>query len=250
MNRISYDTSKRKWNYEPIDGEIQEYDAGAIGKNLAVQAKIKNESSEIYSMLRYLSAHTNDPDIERRAIDGATLSIDQLVIQKAENDHESIFARVANPDKTIEYIISPGPARSIYRCSCPDYENGVSQDSLPIGDPNRPHRGAPYVINGGIMCKHIWAYHFSKMTKTKLASENPASEYLSEMFQKAFIPALANHEALHKIALESKVFAFGCGNVSIAIPITGWPELSEDNKEVLNKITMELTSKSLELVIY
>jgi hypothetical protein len=178
------------------------------------------------------------------------MSIDQLVIQKADNDLESVYARVTNPTKTIEYLISKGPARSIYRCTCPDYNNGLSLDSLPLEDPNRPTRGAPYVTNGGVMCKHIWSFHFSKVLGIKLPMDNPASEFLAEKFQHAFLPALTNHDELYQMALESKVFAFGRGVVSIAIPKEGWPLLNDNNKEVLNNITLQLTSKSLLPEIY
>ena len=166
---VEYDRSKRKWLCVSPDGKLAAFPAGDVGRAAAERLAIQYYSTKVNEYLLHLEATQLKEHSLRRAIAGALiLSFSRIIEPSPEilKIHPNTLAEVDREDSDTNYFITKGDKYSLYRCNCADFYKG--DQSFKIG----PYRydldpmGAPHIQGVGLICKHIWAYHFGSLTGT------------------------------------------------------------------------------------
>jgi hypothetical protein len=164
---VEYDRSKRKWLCISPNGDCAAFDAGKEGKAKAQELAIRYYSEKVAKYLDHLKAtHFNKHSL-RRAKAGALILASQCVIKPSPHMleiHPNTLAEIIKKGSDTKYYISKGDKHFLYRCNCQDFYSG--DESFKMG----PYRydldpmGAPHIQGVGVVCKHIWAYHFGSLT--------------------------------------------------------------------------------------
>ena len=166
---VQYDRSKRKWLCVSPNGDCAAFPAGKEGKASAKELAIKYYSERVGKYLDHLKTTKFNEHSLRRAFAGAFILASQCVIEPSPEMlkiHPHTLAEIIKKDSDTKYYISKGDKYFLYRCNCNDFYK--ADESFKIG----PYRydldpmGAPHIQGVGLICKHIWAYHFGSLTGT------------------------------------------------------------------------------------
>lgn len=254
---IAYNRSTRKWEYTQADGTKQSFPSGQKGKYEAQRALLQDQLPAAIILLDHLYAHgfkqpeqvAQLPNIKQRAHEGALLIVSNALLTPAPHDPPTILARAATPSRTLEYLIQQPANQHLYTCSCPDWHQGLQILQLPPLHPERPIRGAPYIQNIGIMCKHTWGYHLSTVLDKPLHNQNPyATKHATNLL------GILKNNALHNPALpqlleDSAPAAMTRGTLTIALPDQAAKTLKSQPSllKTLNRIIAESTNNTQHL---
>lgn len=223
---VSYNKSKRKWTFEPPKGPIHEFPAGNEGKTKANTLKIRFNSPKVANLLQNLLDKPVNHHLKRRAMDGSMILIDAELLIPADDDPTQVLARAASKHRTVEYIVTNGDY-SLYQCTCADWYKGSQLVTLPALSPDRPNTGAPYLENVGIMCKHVWAYHFHTVSGWVLSIENPNQKELAGKLFNIVKGHMENTPAIDMLN-EGKPMSMSRGRFTIALKDNHVEELRQD----------------------
>lgn len=166
---VEYDKSKRKWLCISPNGDLAAFPAGKEGQAAAERLVIKYHSSKLNEYIIHLETIQFEEHSLCRAIAGALILAFQNVIEPSPEVlkiHPHTLAQIIKKDSDTKYLITKGDKYSLYRCNCEDFYKG--DQGFKIG----PYRydlkpfGAPHIQGIGLICKHIWAYHFGSLTGT------------------------------------------------------------------------------------
>lgn len=220
-----------------------------IGKRAAMMAKINAEAPQIAMMLANIGRTLNNTDSIRRAEDGALYVVENLLLLPADYDHPSILARVAHPDKPREYTIKDTSyGGSLYRCSCPDWQNGYHRSTMNEDNPDRPLRGAPHITKVGWMCKHTWAYHLNHVANRPLNQNNPNATILGEKLYQLICDTLQMRDAeVFEVVKDSQPIGLSQGYFHLYID---HHDIHAEQKQYLESAVLEATAKSIQLVTH
>lgn len=166
---VAYDKSKRKWLCTSPSGQIATFPPGKEGRRGAELLSIKITIPQVSKYLEHLETTGFDKKSLRRAFDGALLLTSHLVVEpnhKRHSDNPKVVAEIIKENSEETYVIMKNLDKySLYYCSCTDYyKNMATFRTTPTKFLDQLE--SPYIKGVGIVCKHIWAYHFGFLTNT------------------------------------------------------------------------------------
>lgn len=166
---VAYDRSKRKWTCTSPEGHVATFPPGKEGKRGAELLSIKIANPQVARYLEHLEITGFDKNSLRRAFDGALILISHLVVQpssKKYGNNPKVVAEIIKNDSEETYMIMKNFDKySLYYCSCTDYFNSMGNFKM-TPEKYLDQLESPYIKGVGIVCKHIWAYHFGLLTNT------------------------------------------------------------------------------------
>lgn len=247
---IAYNRKQSQWEYTINDELVDTAPKGQAGKQHLWDSRIKSEHPLAYNMLVNLRANTGDEQIKQRAFKGAAILCDGLVLEKAQTDADTVLARVATPNATLEYLVFQGGDKRLYSCSCPDHQKGRDMAEMGIDNPNRPSYGAPSLGNGiGPMCKHTYAYHYAKETQVMLPLINPYSDLHANSLHYWLRDATNTFigETTEALLVSSKPISFNRGVFTISVDNRTFLKLTGWDKAKLGRIVLERTNHTFRI---
>ncbi len=165
---VEYDKSKRKWLCVSPNGDLAVFPPGKEGKHAAYLLKINHDLPRVGKHLDHLEKTGFDPKSLRRAFSGALILASHHVVQPSQklyaNDPQVVAEITKGDPEKPTYVIRKGMDKySLYACNCNDYYNNMG---ILRTTPERflDSLESPYIEGVGIVCKHVWAYHFGFMT--------------------------------------------------------------------------------------
>lgn len=174
---VQYDKSKRKWLCVSPNGDLAVFPPGKDGKQAAQELKISHDLPQVSKYLKHLTTTGFDPKSLRRAFAGALILASHHVVQPNQklyaNDPQVVAEITKGDPEKPTYVIRKGVDKySLYHCNCTDYFNNMGNLKM---TPERflESLESPYIKGVGIVCKHIWAYHFLSLLipKWRLSKE-------------------------------------------------------------------------------
>lgn len=166
---VEYDKSKRKWLCISPNGDLAAFPAGKEGKTAAERLVIQYHSAKLNEYIRHLETIQFNEHSLRRAIAGALILSYQNVIEPGPallKNHPHALAEIIKQNSDTRYYIFKGDQYSLYRCNCTDFSKADEGFRIePYRYDLKPF-GAPHIQGVGLICKHIWAYHFGSLTGT------------------------------------------------------------------------------------
>ena len=165
---VHYDRSKRKWLCISPNGDFAEFPPGKEGQQAAKELMVRYQLPVVSNYLNNLKNTEHAEHSYSRAFKGALLVAGNHVVKPHDEllkIHPKALAKVYKENSDKYYLITPGRKHYLYKCNCEDFWKGD------IGFKMGPYRydlkpiGAPHIKDIGLICKHLWAYHFALLTE-------------------------------------------------------------------------------------
>lgn len=171
---VEYNPYTNKW--EVLHGtSIATFNRGSEGHAQAIQLAVTTDQPLLYRGYEYLKGrYKESPRFLPCAYLGLKLAFDGYVLEPFQGNHE--VCRVVSRTSMNEYSVKfRGHLSWPYDCTCKDFHRGYDMWTRDIVDPKRPKYGAPYVIDKGIFCKHIFAFMLASYARLPLLDYPPDS---------------------------------------------------------------------------